>query len=153
MTAPKIISATPASLWLRLLAAVYDVLPLLALWFVAAVLALALTGGALDVHRFADKALMQALAFGITAAYFIVSWIRGGQTIGMRPWRLRVVRGDGTPPDLAHAALRFAVALLSLAPAGLGFWWALFDAQGRSWHDIAAGTLVVRMEPGLRAEG
>jgi uncharacterized RDD family membrane protein YckC len=49
--------------------------------------------------------------------------------------------------------LRFAVALLSLAPAGLGFWWALFDAQGRSWHDIAAGTLVVRMEPGLRAEG
>jgi uncharacterized RDD family membrane protein YckC len=146
MTASKIVSATPASLWLRLFAAVYDVLPLLALWFVAAVLALALTGGALDVHRLADKALMQALAFGVSAAYFIVSWMRGGQTIGMRPWRLRVVRSDGTPPDLTHAALRFAVALLSLVPAGLGFWWALFDAQGRSWHDIAAGTLVVRME-------
>jgi uncharacterized RDD family membrane protein YckC len=151
----KIFSATPASPWLRLLAAVYDVLPLLALWFVAAVLALALTGGALDVHRLADKVLMQALALGVTAAYFIVSWMRGGQTIGMRPWRLRVVRSDGTPPDLAHAALRFAVALLSLAPAGLGFWWALFDAQGRSWHDIAAGTLVVRVEKerGPRAEG
>jgi uncharacterized RDD family membrane protein YckC len=146
MTTSKIVSATPASLWLRLLAAVYDVLPLLALWFVAAVLALALTGGALDVHRLADKALMQTLTLGVTAAYFVVSWMRGGQTIGMRPWRLRVVRSDSTPLDLVHAVLRFGVALLSLAPAGLGFWWALVDAQGRSWHDIAAGTLVVRVE-------
>jgi uncharacterized RDD family membrane protein YckC len=143
MTASKTLSATPASLWLRLLAGVYDLLPLLALWFVAAVLALALTGGALDVHRLAHKLLVQALAFGVTAAYFVASWTRGGQTIGMKPWRLRVVCSDGTPPDLMHAALRFGVALLSLAPAGLGFWWALFDAQQRSWHDIAAGTLVV----------
>lgn len=146
MTAPKIRPATPASLVLRLLASAYDLLPLLALWFVAAVLALALTGGALDVHRLADKLLMQALAFAVTAAYFVVSWTRGGQTIGMKSWRLRVVRRDGGSPDFAHALLRFAVAMVSLAPAALGFWWALFDAQGRTWHDLAAGTLVVRME-------
>ncbi len=150
MTAPKTVSAVPASLGLRLLAAVYDLLPLLALWFVAAVLALALTGGALDVHRLAHKVLVQALAFGVTTAYFVASWMHGGQTIGMKPWRLRVVRSDGGSPDFAHALLRFAVAIVSLAPAGLGFWWALFDARGRSWHDIAAGTLVVRME---RSEG
>ena len=139
-------AATPATLWLRLIAAVYDLLPLLGLWFVAVVLALALTGGALDVHRLADKLLVQALTLGITAAYFVASWTRGGQTIGMKPWRLHVVRGDGLPPDASHAALRFAVALLSVAAAGLGFWWALFDAQGRTWHDVAAGTLVVRLE-------
>jgi uncharacterized RDD family membrane protein YckC len=146
MTALKIRSATPASLVLRLLASVYDLLPLLALWFAAVVLALALTGGALDVHRLPDKLFVQALAFGVTVAYFVVSWTRGGQTIGMKSWRLRVVRSDGRSPDFAHALLRFAVAIVSLAPAGLGFWWALFDAQGRTWHDIAAGTLVVRME-------
>jgi uncharacterized RDD family membrane protein YckC len=145
MTAHKTVSATPASLWLRLLAAVYDLLPLLALWFAATALALLFSGGALDVHGFADRALVQVSIFTFSAAYFIVSWMRGGQTIGMKPWRLRVVRSDGAPPDLMHAALRFGVALLSLAPAGLGFWWALFDAQGRTWHDIAAGTLVVRM--------
>ena len=146
MTAPKIRSATPASLELRLLASVYDLLPLLALWFAAVVLALALTGGALDVRRLADKMLVQALAFGVCIAYFVVSWTRGGQTIGMKSWRLRVVRDDGRSPDIVHALLRFAVAIVSLAPAGLGFWWALFDAQGRTWHDIAAGTLVVRLE-------
>jgi uncharacterized RDD family membrane protein YckC len=146
MTAQKRISATPASLGLRLLAAVYDLLPLLALWFVAALLALALTGGTLDVQHRADRLIVQGLVALFSAAYFIVSWHRGGQTIGMKPWRLRVVRSDGAAPDLAHALLRFAVALVSLGAAGLGFWWALFDAQGRTWHDIAAGTLMVRME-------
>ena len=113
-------AATPASLFLRLLAGVYDLLPLLALWFVAGVLALALTGGALDVHRLGDKLLVQALVLGVTAAYFVSSWARGGQTIGMKPWRLRVVRSDGTPVDHAHALLRFVVALLSLAAARAG---------------------------------
>ena len=54
-------SATPAHLGLRLFAAIYDTLPLLALWFLATVLALGLTGGALDVHRLADKMVVQSL--------------------------------------------------------------------------------------------
>ena len=77
-----VLTAAPASLWLRLLAAVYDLLPLLALWFFATVLALALTGGQLDVRRFADKVLVQALVLASSAAYFAISWSRGGQTIG-----------------------------------------------------------------------
>lgn len=139
-------SATPAHLGLRLFAAIYDTLPLLALWFLATVLALGLTGGALDVHRLADKMVVQSLVLLATAAYFIVSWLRGGQTVGMRPWRLRVVRADGSPVDLAHAALRFAVALVSLAACGLGFLWCLVDRDRRAWHDIAAGTLLVRLD-------
>jgi len=145
--------AAPASLALRLTAALYDTLPVLALWFVATMLAVAITGGALDVHRLPDKMLVQALLLAFTAAYFVISWRRGGQTIGMRPWRLRIVRTDGTPLDMRQALVRFAVSLISLAAVGLGFWWALFDAQNRTWHDIAAGTVMVRLEKGLRAEG
>jgi uncharacterized RDD family membrane protein YckC len=146
MSAPKTAIATPASLPLRLLAAAYDLLPLLGLWFAAAVLALLLSGGALDVRRLADKALVQALTFCISAAYFIASWTRGGQTLGMRAWRLRVVRGDGAALRFGQAVLRFIACVLSLAPAGLGVWWALFDAEGRTWHDLLAGTRVVRLE-------
>jgi uncharacterized RDD family membrane protein YckC len=138
-------TATPASLGLRLLAAIYDLLPLLGLWFMAALLALVVTGGTLDVHRLADKLFVQFLVLAFSAVYFAVSWSRGGQTIGMKPWRLRVVRGDGMPVSPRHALLRFAVALVSLAVLGAGFWWALFDPQKRAWHDIAAGTLVVRL--------
>ena len=140
-------TALPAHLGWRLIAAVYDLLPVLALWFVATILALALSGGALDVHSFPDKLLVQALVFAVSAAYFTLSWSLGGQTIGMKPWRLRVVRGDGGPVALRYALLRFVVALVSLAPAGLGFWWALFEPRRRAWHDLAAGTLVVRLDP------
>jgi uncharacterized RDD family membrane protein YckC len=139
-------TAAPANLALRLLAALYDALPMLALWFVATMLALALTGGALDVQRLPHKILVQVLVLAVTAAYFVISWRRGGQTIGMRAWRLRIVSSDGKPLGMRQALVRFGVSLLSLAAAGLGFWWALFDAHNRTWHDIAAGTVMVRLE-------
>jgi uncharacterized RDD family membrane protein YckC len=146
-------TGAPTSLALRLLAALYDALPVLALWFVATLLALALTGGALDVQRLPHKILVQGLVLAFSAAYFVISWRRGGQTIGMRAWRLRIVRTDGTPLDTRQALVRFGVSLFSLACIGLGFCWALFDAQHRTWHDIAAGTVMVRLEkkgPGTR---
>jgi uncharacterized RDD family membrane protein YckC len=45
----------------------------------------------------------------------------------------------------SRAFLRFFVALASLAVFGAGFWWALVDAQGRTWHDMAARTRAVRL--------
>lgn len=139
--------ATLASLWLRLLAAAYDLLPLLGLWFLATVCALLLTGGGLDVQaHVGHKVLLQIVVLAFSAVYFVLSWLRGGQTIGMKPWRLRVVRADGAPLRLQHALLRFAVAVLSLLPLGAGYWWILFDRERRAWHDLAAGTLVVRMD-------
>ena len=138
--------ATPAALRLRLAAAIYDLLPLVGLWFLAVVLALAITGGALDTHTLAGKFLVQGLALVLSGAYFIVSWSRGGQTIGMRAWKLRVVRADGRGVRWPLALLRFIVALVSLAPLGAGFWWALVDAQKRTWHDMAANTMWVRIE-------
>ncbi len=139
-------TATPAHLGLRLSAAVYDLLPVLALWFVAVAIALLATGGALDVRRLADKLLVQGCVLALTALYFIASWLRGGQTVGMRAWRLRVVNADGGPVNAPRALLRFAVALVSLAAGGLGFLWCLIDSERRAWHDIAAGTLLVRLE-------
>jgi len=139
-------AASPAHLGWRLIAAVYDFLPLLALWFLASGIALAITGGTLDVHRLGYKLLVQIFVLAASAAYFIVSWTRGGQTVGMKPWRVRVVGADGESIGFQRALLRFAVALVSLTVLGLGFLWCLIDPQRRAWHDIAAGTLFVRME-------
>jgi uncharacterized RDD family membrane protein YckC len=145
MNASSPAAATPASLWLRLIAGVYDLLPLIGLWFAAGVLAVAITGGALDPHRLAHKLLVQALVLALSAAYFVVSWTRGGQTIGMRAWRLRVVPANGAVLGPWRALLRFFVALVSLAALGMGFWWALWDREKRAWHDIAARTSMLTM--------
>jgi len=146
MNASSPAAATPAPLWQRLTAGVYDLLPLIGLWFVAGGLALAITGGALDPHRLAHKLLVQALVLALSAAYFVLSWTRGGQTIGMRAWRLRVVQVDGSALGVWRALLRFFVALVSLAALGLGYWWVLIDREKRAWHDIAAATAMVRMQ-------
>lgn len=144
-TSPRL-AAAPVHLGWRLITAIYDLFPLLALWFFATILAVLLTGGALDVHRLGHKVLVQALVLGVTAAYFVVSWMRGGQTVGMKPWRLRIVGADGGPIPFRRALMRFGVALVSLAALGLGFLWCLIDRERRAWHDIAADTLLVRMD-------
>lgn len=76
-------------------------------------------------------------------AYFAVCWRLGGQTVGMRAWRVRLVTERGDPIGWANTALRFLVAAISALFAGLGYLWGLFDSQGRSWHDMATATRLV----------
>ena len=82
----------------------------------------------------------------MTGLYAVVSWRRGGQTLGMRPWRLRVVAADGSAPTARVLWLRYAIATLSTAACGLGLLWSLVDRERRTWHDLATRTLFVRVE-------
>lgn len=144
--APATPTATPAHLGWRLLAIAYDLLPLVAIWFVTAALDYLLRG----MHEVAPGSVaagVELIALWLaTGAYFVASWRRGGHTVGMRAWRLKVLASNGQPASLPALCLRYAVATLSLAAAGLGFAWALIDAQRRTWHDLVAGTVFVRMD-------
>jgi uncharacterized RDD family membrane protein YckC len=77
--------------------------------------------------------------------YFGLSWRRGGQTLGMRAWRLRLQRAGGGIPGWGALGLRYGVALVSLGAFGLGFLWSLVDRERRTWHDLASGTVLVRV--------
>jgi uncharacterized RDD family membrane protein YckC len=136
----------PAPLWRRLAACIYDLLPLLALWFATDALALLLSGGKLmNPHPpLQYKLPLQLALLSITAAYFVLSWTRGGQTLGARAWRVRVVRADGSRVTVADALARFALGWLSLLVLGLGFVWCLIDPQRRCWHDLGSGTRLLR---------
>jgi uncharacterized RDD family membrane protein YckC len=135
-------TSSPAALWQRLFAAIYDLLPLLAIWFVTAALCLALTAGSMDARH--PPWWQQLALFAVTAGYFVISWSRGGQTIGMKPWRLKLEADHGGAVDTRRALIRFVVALVSLGACGLGFFWSLIGTDRRTWHDLAAGTRLVR---------
>lgn len=140
-------TARPAHLGWRLLAMTYDFFPVLALWFAASGLLLLMRAG-----QPVDPGSM-ASVFGLVSlwlasgAYAVLSWRRGGQTLGMRPWRLEVTAADGRRAGFGALSLRYAVATLSLAALGLGFLWSLLDRERRTWHDIASRTVMVRLQP------
>lgn len=144
MNSPRL-EVEPASLWIRLLAIVYDLLPLLGLWFAVGILGYALNGGEpVTPGSLAAWLLFIALA-SVAAAYFGLSWRFGGQTLAMRAWRLRAVDVHGGRMDWTAIGLRLSIAPLSLAAAGLGFLWALIDAEGRTLHELASRSRTVRL--------
>jgi uncharacterized RDD family membrane protein YckC len=81
----------------------------------------------------------------VCALYLTKSW-RAGVTLGMRAWRTNLVSEDGSPLSWPQCLLRFVVGLFSLGMLGLGIAWALVDGRKRTWHDMAARTLLVRLE-------
>ncbi len=135
----------PAGLVRRLCAMLYDALLLVALWMVTTALFLPFTGGeALDASRTPLLELAYRIALcGVLVVFYGVSWTRGGQTLGMTAWRLRVERADGgllTWPDTLR---RLAAALLSWAVFGLGWLALLIDPEKRTWHDRLTRTRVI----------
>ena len=134
-----------ASLPVRLAAGFYDLLPLAAVLMAATAILFPLTR-----DRIAPGTLWYQLYLAtVVFLYYAVSWRRGGQSIGMKAWRLRVVREDGGPLSWRDIAVRFVVAIVAVAAAGAGLLAALFDPRRRMWHDVAAGTVVIR-EPKRR---
>jgi uncharacterized RDD family membrane protein YckC len=81
----------------------------------------------------------------LLATYGAVMWKLRGCTVGGIVFDLRVVRVDGRTMDWETCIVRALSCFLSLAVAGLGFFWIAFDGANQGWHDKIAGTVVVRV--------
>ncbi|MEA5124014.1 RDD family protein [Xanthomonas floridensis] len=138
---------SPALLGWRILALCYDFWPALALWMLVSTcftLGFTLAGhpARQNIAPFsAWQWLLWLCCWVVAGIYATVSWRRGGQTLGMRPWRLHL---QEPRPTWRQAWTRYAVGTLSLALAGAGFWWAWVDRERLTWHDRASGTRLQR---------
>jgi uncharacterized RDD family membrane protein YckC len=127
----------PARLARRVAALVYDLMLLAALLFMFTLAVFIVRGG----RAVAPGTLWFQLGLaGIVLLFFTWFWVHGGQTLGMKAWRLRLVGSGDSPVGWPAALLRFAAGILAALPAGLGLWWAAFDAERRGWHDRLSGT-------------
>lgn len=85
------------------------------------------------------------IATFIALLYFPFFWGRGGQTPGMKPFGLRVVRDrDGGPVDWRSALLRLVGLWVATAVMYIGFIWIFIDKRRRGWQDLIAGTVVIK---------
>jgi uncharacterized RDD family membrane protein YckC len=124
----------------RLAAALYDALLIVALMFIATYPFLAFFGDATQGWR---RHLLQAWIVFVVGFYFVWFWTRGGQTLPMKTWHIRLVRHDGAAVGTARAMHRFVLAMLGAAALGLGFAWALFDRDRQFLHDRLSGTALI----------
>ena len=130
-----------ASVARRLLALVYEVLLLVALLLAGSVLFVMLLHGTDPVWI---RPLFQLYLVALAATYFVWHWRRGGQTLAMKTWRMRLVARDGSGLSWSQAATRFLFALAGTLLFGAGFLWALVDRDGLFLHDRLAGTKIVQ---------
>jgi len=117
----------------RLASMAYEAVLLFAVAFFAAWVFFFASGGG-DATAGPLRHGLQLFIAAVFAAYFLWCWLRGGQTLAMKAWGIRLV--DVTP---RKALLRFV--LLPLLPVSIA--WALFDRDRQFLHDRLAGTRLV----------
>ena len=145
-------NAPRAGLIRRLAAMLYDWLVLAALWMAAMALALLLvallnSAGIISLVNYTDHAdfitqhklwfqLYSVLCFFWFYLYF---WCKGGQTLGMRAWRLLLVQQNGEAINFKQAVLRALSALLGLGNIWLWLRW----GKGLALQDQLTATQVI----------
>jgi uncharacterized RDD family membrane protein YckC len=116
----------------------YEALLAFAVAFFAGALFFLASGGR-DATRGALRHELQLVLAAALAAYFLFCWLRGGQTLAMKTWRIRLV---GVTPRKALLRLIFAALLLPVS-----ILWALVDRDGQFLHDRLAGTRLTDVPP------
>lgn len=92
-------------------------------------------------HALQLRGAGQAWLFIVLGIYFCWFWSRGGQTLAMKTWRIRVVSATGKPLKFWHASLRYLLAWMWFFP-GLLLAWAS-SAHGWMLILIPAANVVI----------
>ncbi|WP_374564333.1 RDD family protein [Ideonella sp.] len=113
---------------------------------------------------------LQIFLFVVLGIYFIWFWSRGGQTVAMKAWHIKLLDARGQAVSQARAAVRYLLAWLWFAPAllaahlsglksGAAIFGILFAGvaayaalarlhpQRQFWHDVVCGTRLVDARP------
>lgn len=146
MTTDSALSGVSAGFGRRFAALIYDSFMLVALLMIYTGAVMIFTRQAILPETYGARAyLYQAGLLGVIAGYYILNWMRSGQTLGMRAWRLRAVTDLGRPLSLRSAMLRFVYGFLAWPPCALGVLWLYLDPEHLAIHDRLSKTRVVHL--------
>lgn len=133
-----------APIWRHMLAMLYDLLLILPLFMAATALWVAILG---PTDSIAQPSVPPALQWAgwllIVILFFGIFWRRGGQTLGMQAWRIKLITNSGKRPSWKQALIRVIGALISATFLGLGYAWRFVSAEKTYWHDRWSGTRLV----------
>lgn len=161
-------STSYPSILKRLLAALYDAFLLLATLFFATALTMPFTKGEIAANNNIYMSLYLLVVIYVFYGWF---WTHGGQTLGMRVWKQRLVQFDGTTITWRQSLIRLLTGLpawilllvglllwivpdkINLAEslqgipnwafAVTGFIWVVLENRSNTWRDKLSGTQVI----------
>jgi len=111
---------------------IYELIIQIGLWFIVAFFVLFLFD--------AERSLLQFILWISSGAYFIYSWARGGQTLAMRAWKLKLIFPDDS---LWFYFARYLLATIGAIPFLVSFLWAVFNKKNQYLHDIILGSEII----------
>lgn len=127
----------------RLMTIFYDLFLLIAILFVATIIANVLNrGDAIGPDNPYYPFFMLYLG-AISFFYYGWFWTHGGQTLGMQTWKMKLVSNNKQNVTWKQAFLRAITALISWGVLGLGFAWCFANNNKHTWHDIVSGSELI----------
>ncbi len=128
----------------RIVIMFYDAILLFSVLFVATIIILPLTKGeAVPSHNL----LYFFYLFLLRYLYFTWQWTHGGQTLGMKSWKVQLQEINQIQVSWENASLRFILAIPSIFFFGLGLVWFFFDSEKQSAHDRYSNTRLLMQKP------
>jgi len=115
----------------------YDGLLLVAILLFATLIFVILFGDATESPK---HYFLQIYLWLVAAAYFVWSWLHGGQTLAMQTWHIRVTSQAGKSLNKHQAIKLYILATLFF---GISFLWAFLDSEGLYLHDRLTGSRLI----------
>lgn len=159
-------------LWRRMASFTYEGVILFGVVMIAGYLYSTLTQ---QRHALQGQWGLRGFLFLVLGIYFVWFWSRGGQTVAMKAWHVRLVDAQGRAVTQARALCRYILSWLWFFPALATAWWAGLDSsaqifglltvgvvayallarlhpQRQFWHDVVCGTRLIDWRPALPAK-
>lgn len=125
----------------RLGSLLYEALVILALMLFLFLLPVAVFSGV--SHLIPAPGLLWFYLFLLLGVYFVWCWVKAGQTLAMKTWRLTLVDAQSARPlRPLQAVVRYGMGWLCW-PTGLALLWSFLDPDGQFLHDRIAGTRIL----------
>lgn len=123
---------------------IYDGLIIIALSMLSSAIFIAIFG---DATIGVKRLMLQICIWLVLGLYFIVSWTKTGQTLGMRSWQLKLVNQSNVQSLVSYkqAVFRYMLATVSMLSV-VGFLWCIVQPNRRFLHDQWLKTSIISIK-------
>ncbi|GFO72972.1 hypothetical protein BJAS_P3514 [Bathymodiolus japonicus methanotrophic gill symbiont] len=140
------LTASPARPGLfRYIAAIfYDLILVIAVLLLTTALFHYLNDGSVSIQS--SLLAFRLYLLSVSFLFYGWFWTHGGQTLGLRAWKLRLVNHEQKNITWKQALIRYITACISWLCFGLGILWRVWQKDGKTWQDLSSKSDIIHIE-------